>query len=61
MKDKDKLVKLLDLISEDMRDDAEYYDGKPFNGKNVAEYNGKQGAAIQALANILKLIIEDIL
>lgn len=31
----------------------------PFDGKNVAEGFGKQAAAIQALANILKSVLID--
>ena len=41
-----------------MKNDAENFDGRPFNGKTVAEYFGNQGAAISALANIVKSILE---
>jgi hypothetical protein len=51
-------LEILEMIADDMAD-AAYYDGKPFTGKNVAEYCGKQGAAIAALANIVKSLIED--
>lgn len=47
-------VKVLEMIIKDMRDDAENLDGRPFNGKTVAEYFGNQGAAISALADIIK-------
>ena len=40
-------------IAKDMAEDAKNFDGKPFNGRTVAEYFGNQGAAIAALANIL--------
>ena len=42
-----------------MKNDAKNFDGKPFNGKTVAEYFGNQGAAIVALANIVKSILAD--
>jgi hypothetical protein len=44
---------VLNEISEDMRRDAQTFDGKPFNGRTVAEYFGNQGAAIAALARIV--------
>jgi hypothetical protein len=47
-------IKVLEMIAEDMKNDAKNFDGKPFNGRTVAEYFGNQGAAIAALANILK-------
>lgn len=40
-------------IAEDMARDASAFDGKPFNGRTMAEYNGNQGAAIAALARIV--------
>ena len=46
------------MIAEDMKNDAKNFDGRPFNGKIVAEYFGNQGAAIAALANIIKSILE---
>lgn len=50
----EKTIKILETIQADMKNDAEHFDGEPFNGKTVAEYFGKQGAAIAALANIIK-------
>uniref|UniRef100_A0A6H1ZBY1 Uncharacterized protein n=1 Tax=viral metagenome TaxID=1070528 RepID=A0A6H1ZBY1_9ZZZZ len=55
----EKRIKILDMIADDMRNDAKNFDGKPFTGRTVAEYFGKQGAAISALARIIKLILED--
>lgn len=52
-------IEVLKTISEDMKNDAEQFDGKPFNGKTVAEYFGNHGAAIAALANILKSLLEE--
>ena len=37
-----------------MKNDAKNFDGRPFNGKTVAEYFGNQGAAIAALADMIK-------
>jgi len=54
----DKRIKILDMIAEDMKNDAKNFDGRLFNGKTVAEYFGNQGAAIAALANIVKSMIE---
>ena len=51
-------IKVLEMIAEDMKTDAKNFDGKPFNGRTVAEYFGNQGAAIAALANIVKSILE---
>ena len=57
--EKTKISKVLDTISDDMKNDAIEFDGKPFNGKTVAEYFGYQGAAIAALAGIVKKIISE--
>jgi hypothetical protein len=55
--DKDRLIEICEQIAADMKSDAENFDGKPFNGKTVATYFGYQGAAIAALANIIKKVI----
>jgi hypothetical protein len=52
-------IKVLEMIAADMKNDAENFDGRPFNGKTVAEYFGNQGAAIAALARITKSILEE--
>ena len=41
-----------------MESDAKNLDGKPFTGKTVGEYLGNQGAAIAALADIIKSILD---
>jgi len=56
MKDK---IRILKMIADDMANDAKNFDGKPFNGKTVAEYFGNQGAAIAALADIVRSLCED--
>ena len=52
-----KNIEVLEMIAEDMKNDAKNFDGRLFNGKTVGEYFGCQGAAIAALANIVKSII----
>ena len=52
-------INVLEMIAKDMENDAKAFDGRPFNGKTVAEYFGNQGAAIAALANIIKSNLED--
>ncbi len=56
---KDKQIKVLKQIAKDMENDAKEFDGRPFNGRTVAEYFGNQGAAIAALATIVKIILTD--
>jgi len=56
--DKDKRIEILEMIAEDMKNDAEKFDGRAFNGRTVAEYNGNQGAAIAAVANIVRSMLE---
>ncbi len=57
MKD-NKKINVLKMIAADMKNDAKNFDGRPFNGKTVAEYFGNQGAAIAVLADIVKSILE---
>ena len=47
------------MVAEDVENDAKEFDGKPFTGKIVAEYFGNHGAAIKALADVLKELIEN--
>ena len=56
----DKKSKVLEMIAADMKNDAKAFDGRPFNGKTIAEYFGNQGAAIAALADIVKSILEQV-
>ena len=53
-----RMIKILEMIAADMKNDAKNFDGQPFNGKTVAEYFGNQGAAIAALADVVKSILE---
>ena len=57
--DKEKSMKILTMIADDMEKDAKEFDGKPFDGKTVAEYFGNQGAAIAALSNIVNKLLEE--
>ncbi len=52
-----KLIEICNQVSLDMANDAKEFDGKPFDGKTVATYFGYQGAAISALADVIKQII----
>ena len=52
-------IKVLEMIADDMKNDAAKFDGRLFNGKTVAEYFGNQGAAISALAGIMKEVINE--
>ncbi len=52
-----KRIKVLEMIARGMEEDAKSFDGRPFNGRTVAEYFGNQGAAIATLARIMKSIL----
>jgi hypothetical protein len=53
-----EMIKVLDMIADDMKDDAMKFDGRPFDGKTVAAYFGYHGAAITGLSRITKLILK---
>lgn len=55
----DKRIKICETIAEDMKNDADDFDGKPFTGKTMGEYMGNHGAAIAALAKIIKSLLEE--
>ncbi len=54
---KDKLLKVCEQIAQDVENDAKEFDGKPFDGKTVAQYFGYHGAAIKALSDIIKELL----
>jgi len=54
-----KIVKSMKYVAEDAKNDVKEFDGKPFNGKTVAQYFGCQGAQIKALANAIIRILEE--
>ena len=55
----ERLRAILTDITADMKADATKFDGQPFTGRTVAEYFGNHGAAIAALADIVKTLIPD--
>ena len=57
--DKEQRIKVLDMIAEDMKTDAARFNGQLFNGHTVAAYFGNQGAAIAALATIIKEVLNE--
>lgn len=57
---KDSLIQICNQIAIDMEKDARDFDGRPFDGKTVAEYMAYQGAAIKALSDVLKTVIENL-
>ena len=58
MRDKKRMLEVCEQISKDVENDARTFDGKPFNGRIMAEYMGNHGAAIKALADILSEVIK---
>ena len=55
-----KELEVLDMIIDDCKKDVEDFEGKPFNGKTVAEMHGILEAKIEALAKIVKKIAEEV-
>ena len=55
----DNRIETLEAIAKDMENDARNFDGKPFNGKTVAQYFGNQGAVVATLADIVKSLLKD--
>lgn len=56
---KESLIKICESVAMDIENDAKEFDGKPFDGKTVATYFGYHGAAIKALADVLKEILQN--
>jgi hypothetical protein len=56
---KKKLIKCCEQVAYDVENDAKEFDGRSFDGKTVATYFGYHGAAIKALSEVIKNIIED--
>lgn len=57
--ERDRGLIALRLIAEDMKNDAKEFDNQPFNGRTVAEYLGRLGAAVSAIAGILNMEISE--
>ena len=56
---KEEAIKICEQVAEDVERDAKEFDGQPFTGKTIGTYLGYHGAAIEALATILKNILEN--
>lgn len=56
----EKILKALEMISNNQAEDAKNFDGQPFNGRTVATYLGYLGAAIASLADILAVVVKEI-
>ena len=59
MADKKRTLEVLDMIIEDCETDAKEFDRKPFTGKTLGELHGILEAKIQALAKIVKELVEE--
>ncbi len=57
--ERDRMIKLLDEIAKDIKRDTIAFDGKPFTGRTVGTYFGYQGAAIAAIAHVVREIIKE--
>ena len=55
---RDKIIKVMDMVAKDVEADAHNFEGKEFNGRNVATYLGNLGAGVAAVANAVKAILE---
>lgn len=54
----DRRIEILNDIIIDSEADVSRFEGALFTGKSVAEYMGCQAAMIQALARVMKSMIE---
>lgn len=52
-------LEVLNIIIEDCEVDVKEYDGREFNGRTLGEIHGILEAKIEALARIMKKIIEE--
>jgi hypothetical protein len=57
--DKEKMLKVLKMVKQDVKDDAHGFEGQFFNGENVGNYFGNHGEAIVAVAEIVQKLVED--
>lgn len=56
----EELINICEQVAQDAKKDATEFDGQPFNGKTVGTYFGYHGAAIAALAGVLKEALQKI-
>lgn len=59
MENKERLIDICNQVAMDVENDATNFDGQPFNGKTVASYFGNHGAAIKALSEVIKEILNN--
>ena len=55
----EKIIEVMTMVMDDVKNDAKNFDGQPFNGRTVATYFGNHGAAIKAIAEAIKEILTD--
>lgn len=53
-----RLREICVMIADDAEKDVFKYEHMPFDGSTMAAYQGEQNAMIQALANVLKELVE---
>jgi len=56
---RENIIRVMSMVAEDIENDARNFDGQPFNGKTVGTCFGNQGAAIKAVADAIKTILEN--
>lgn len=57
--EKRKMIDSLKMVAADVEADVRHFDGKPFDGRTVAEYFGYQAAAIKAIAEVVIELLEN--
>lgn len=55
---REKIIKVMNMVAEDVEHDAADFDGKPFDGKTIGTYMGNHGAAIKAVVEAIKEILD---
>lgn len=55
----DRRIEVLDDIIRDSEDDVHRFERQPFTGPVVSQYLGNQAAMLQALAKVLRTIVEE--
>ncbi len=54
----DRRLDVLDMIIDDCAKDVKEFEGKPLDGKTVAQIHGILEAKIEALAKIIRTLVE---
>ena len=55
-----RIVEVMESVADDMSRDATALDGRPFNGRTVAEQFGNTLAAVRAVALAVKKLAEEV-